>query len=185
MKTKFFLLLISAVVFLAAYSSVIAQAGMPQMGATDEIKALSWLVGEWDVASEFRMDPKQDWMKSTATAVYKYSVDGCVLEMDYTSDIMGMKYFGKLIETYDRKNKQYQAVWIDNMAARMSYTTGNKVADSTILSGIEKMPDGSEVISRVITYNETKTSFDWQIDMSNDGGKTFWTNGRAKYTKKK
>ncbi len=185
MKMKSFCMLILAVMLLAAYSSVVAQEGMPPMGAPDEIKALDWLIGEWDVVQEFKMDPSQDWIKSNATAVYKFSVDGSVLEMDYTSSMMGMSYVGKLVETYDRVNKQYQTIWVDNMAARMSYYTGNKVADSTILSGVEKMPDGSEVIARVLTYNETATSFNWHIDMSRDGGKTFLITGKAAYTKRK
>ncbi len=184
MKFRTCIMLIIAVMLLAAYSSVVAQNEMPPMGAPDEIKALNWLIGEWDVVQEFKMSPEADWMKSNATAVYSFSVDGCTLEMDYTSSMMGMKYVGKLVETYDRVNKQYQSIWTDNMAARMSYYTGHKVGDSTILSGIEKMPDGSEVVSRVLTYNETKTSFDWHIDMSHDGGKTFLISGKAKYTKK-
>ena len=158
---------------------------MPPMGAPEEIKSMNWLVGEWDVVADFRMDPNSDWMNSTATAVYTMSVDGCALEMIYTGNIMGMNFEGKLIETYDRLTKQYQSAWIDNMNARISYYTGYRSGDSTVLSGDEYFPDGTKYNSRVITFNETESSFEWHSETSTDGGKTFWLSGKALYTKKK
>lgn len=184
MKLRTFILLIFAVMLMAAYSSVVAQDEMPPMGAPDEIKALNWLVGEWDVDAEFLVSQEGDWDKSKATAIYSFSVDGCILEMAYTGNMMGMDFVGKLVETYDRKNKEYQSIWVDNMGARISYYTGNKVADTTILSGTDLMPDGSEAMSRILTFNETEKTFDWQYDLSTDGGKTYSIVGRAKYTKK-
>ena len=157
---------------------------MPEMGAPAELKAMAWMVGEWNVVADFRMEENSEWINSTATAVYKFSVDGCVLEMDYDSELMGMHFKGNLLETYDRLNKQYQSCWTDNMNGRISYYTGYRSGDSTILSGDEYFPDGTKYISRIITFNETDTSFEWHSETSNDGGKTFWLSGKAKYTKK-
>ena len=185
MKNRLIFVLLFAVMLISAYTSVAAQDEMPQMGAPDEIKEMSWLVGEWDVVADFRMDENSDWINSTATAVYSFSVDGCVLEMDYKSEMMGMKFQGNLLETYDRLTKQYQSCWTDNMNARISYYTGYRSGDSTVLTGDEYAPDGSKYTSRVITFNESPTSFDWHSETSYDGGKTFWLSGKAKYTKKK
>lgn len=184
MKMRTFCMLALAIMLVTANISVTAQDEMPQMGAPDEIKAKAWLVGEWDVIADFRMDDKSEWMNSTATAVYYFSVDSCVLEMDYTSQIMGMNFKGNLLETYDRILKEYQSVWTDNMNARISYYTGYRSGDSTVLSGDEYLPDGTKFLSKITTYNETKTSFEWKSETSSDGGKTFWVSGKARYTKK-
>lgn len=158
--------------------------GMPPMGPPEEMKELAWLTGEWDVAMSWRMTPDGEWMASKGVATYSMVLEGSTLQMEYSGSDMPMPFVGLMLQTYDRVAGHFQSVWVDNMSARMSYYTGNKEGEKMVLSGEEIMPDGSTALARVTTFNHTETSFDWTMEMSGDGGKTWWTSGKATYTKK-
>jgi len=188
MKKQMYVLLFAVLLLASGTVTIVAQEEehiMPPMGAPDEIKALGWMVGDWQVDQKWRMDPNSDkYESSAATATYYYSLDSCVLIMDYKSEMMGMKFEGRFFETYDRGSKMYQTIWIDNMGARMSYYTGNKEEAGMVYYGDDYMPDGTKAKFRVSVLNATEKSFDWHMDFSFDGGKTYINSGKAKYTKK-
>lgn len=182
-STMTVLMLITAFLVLGS-ATLLAQEGMPPMGATDELKDLKWLVGTWDVKQRFNMsDTGEAWVESTGTAVYSLTLDDCLLVMDYKSEMMGMSFEGRMYETFDRITQKYQTIWVDNMAARMSFYEGTKEGDKTVVGGQEITPDGKVVLARVTTYNETPSSFDWKMEMSYDNGATYITSGEATYTK--
>lgn len=161
------------------------EGAMPPMGAPDEIKEISWLAGEWDVKMSWVMAPGDtNWVSTDGFAEYSYSLDSCMLSMTFSSDFMGMPFNGVMYQTFDRHTNMFQTVWIDNMGARMSYYTGKNEGDSTVMSGNEIDETGKEVLGRITTYNETESKFDWKMEMSSDGGKTWWLSGKAVYTKK-
>jgi hypothetical protein len=162
---------------------------MPEMGAPKEMKDLAFLEGAWDVAAKFNMsmDGKtEQWMDSKAVATYSYILDGAAMQCTYNGDPMmpGMPAFkGFMLQMYDRETKQWQAVWTDNMGARAAIYTGAHTEGQTVLQGEDKM-GGMTMQSRVSTFNQTPTKFDWKMEMSMDGGKTWAVNGTAVYTKK-
>lgn len=160
------------------------QADMSSMGRPGEMKACDWLVGEWEVDQSFQMDPKDTtWTTSKGKAVYHYELDSCLLVMDFESEMMGIPFKGVMYETYDRMTKTFQTIWVDNMMGRMSYYTGINEENGMVVEGEDYNPDGSTVLARITIFNETPTSFDWKYEMSIDGGKTFYTTGKAHYTK--
>ncbi len=59
-----------------------------------------------------------------------------------------------------------------------------KEGDKTVLTG-EDIYKERKYISRISTYNETSISFDWKMEHSMDGGKTFMTSGMAHYTRRR
>ncbi|MFH2050780.1 MAG: DUF1579 family protein [bacterium] len=164
--------------------TLMAQDEMPPMGAPVEMKALAFLVGDWDAEMEWLMDTTQGWVKSTGTCTYSYILDSAAMKMDFKSEFMGMPFTGLAIETYDRESKVWQSTWIDNMGARTTIMTGTRGNNGSLFEGKE-LYQGKESHMRMFTSNETETSFDWKMEQSMDGGKTWMESGRAKYTKKK
>lgn len=163
--------------------------GMPEMGPPAEMKQLAFLEGTWDVASKFNMsmDPAQEqWVESKATAVYTYICDGAAMQCTYSGDPMmpGMPaMMGLMLQTYDRESKMWQATWVDNMSGRISLYTGTHDGTTTVLTGEDKM-GGMTWLTRITSYNETPTSFDWKMENSMDGGQTWAISGTSTYTKK-
>ena len=155
------------------------------MGAPEQMKDLEFLVGIWDVDMKFKMEENAtDWTETKGVATYSMDMNGCALRMVYESDFMGHDYVGQMVQCFDRETNKWQSIWVDNMAARISLYDGEKKGDSTIMTG-EDIYKGQKFISRISSYNETPDSFDWKMEHSLDGGKTFMTSGMAHYVKRK
>ncbi len=162
-----------------------ATAAMPEMGAPKEITEMAWIVGTWDVVMKSKWDPaSENWEEAKGTAIYSYCAGGSAIMMVYDSQAMGMPFAGFMLETYDRETKMWQAAWTDNFGARISTYTGKKENGKIVLSG-EDLFQGMKTITRMTTSNVTPTKFDWTMESSTDGGKTFFTAATAVYTKRK
>lgn len=159
----------------------------PQMvtGAPAQMKEIAYLEGNWDVDMQWQnMEDTTKWDNSKGICTYRYILDGCAMECLLTSDMSGIPVSGYMLTSYDREKSEWQSIWIDNMGSRMSFYTGNKNDGNMILIG-EEMWQGQKYLSRTVIFNETPTSFEWTMDNSYDGGKTWQTIEKAKYTKSK
>ena len=154
------------------------------MSAPEQMKDIEFLEGILDADMKIKMDENAtDWTEAKGVATYNMDMDGCAVRMVYKSEFMGQDYIGQMIQCFDRETGKWQSVWLDNMSARMSMYEGEKDGDKMVLTG-EDIYKGQKYISRISTYNETSTSFDWKMGHSMDGGKTFMTSGMAHYTKR-
>lgn len=159
---------------------------MPPMGAPPEMKELDFLEGDWTVAGKMKMDQGQpDWTDYTGTCTYKYIADGAAMYSKYVADepMMGMMYVGIGIQTYDRERKEWQFNWLDNMSGRQVMYTGTRVENGTVSTGSD-LWGGQTMDTRVTTWDEAPTSFEWKMEHSMDGGKSWWESMVATYTKK-
>ena len=163
-----------------------APEGMPQMGPPAEMKQIAGLVGVWDYVMMMKMDMASDTMeKMTGNITYAYILDGAAMSSQYEGDeMMGMKFKGFGIQTYDREMKRWQMTWTDNMSGRTSIYTGQHEADKTTVEG-EDMMGGQKMLTRITSFNEKPTTFDWKMESSMDGGKTWIVVGTATFTKRK
>jgi hypothetical protein len=169
-----------------AYADENQQGEMQDMevGAPEQMEDLAYLVGTWDVHMSWQdMEDTSKWEPSDAVCTYNYILDGCAIESDFTSDMMGKPFSGYMLLSYDRYNEQWQSLWIDTMGGKMSFYTGNMIDGKMVLTG-EETWQGQKYLSRTVIYNETPTSFDWTMDNSYDGGETWQTVGKATYTKR-
>lgn len=161
-----------------------APPAMPEMGPPKEIAELDWLMGTWDAAVKSRMDPSvEKWEESKAVAVYSKTAGGAAIMMNYTGDMMGMAFEGVMLQCYDKENKTWQVTWVDNTVGRISIYTGTVDKNQSMMQG-EDIWMGQRFISRMSTWNHKPTSFDWKMESSHDGGKTWYTNVTAVYTKR-
>jgi len=160
--------------------------GMPPMGPPEELKQVAYLVGTWDCAMKMKAEMTSDKMSdSKGSATYAYILEGAAITMAFDGEAMpGMKFKGYGIQTWDRENKCWQMTWTDNMSARTSLYTGQHTGDQTVFQGEDQMM-GMKYLSRISSFNEKPTSFDWKMEMSMDGGKTWMVMGTATYTKRK
>ena len=194
MKSKITLLMAIAIIAMMVVGVVAeekpagqgAPQGMPEMGPPAEMKQFANLVGTWDYVMMMKMDMASDSMtKMGGNVTYAYVLDGAAMTGSYDGDeMMGMKFRGFSIQTYDREMKRWQMTWTDNMSARTSIYTGQHEGDKTVVEG-EDMMGGQKWLSRITTFNEKPESFDWKMESSMDAGKTWMTVGTATYTKRK
>jgi hypothetical protein len=168
----------------AGDSTEAQDAATPPMGPPDEIKEMSFIIGDWDVAGKAMMDPTSEELSDyTATATYSYAAGGAAIRMDYKGQFMGMDFIGISYTCYDRESQEWQMTWVDNMSGRISLYTGQKTGGKTVVIGEDKY-QGQVGLSRMTTYDETETSFKWLAEYSKDGGKSWSKVMDAVYTKK-
>lgn len=156
---------------------------MPPMGPTDEIKAMGHLVGTWETTGKMRMDPTSEWIDYSGTSEYQWIAGGSALMSTFTSTMFGMPFIGHSVETYDRETKQYQTMWVDNMGARQSLYLGTMVDGKLVFMGEDTM-GGMTFKTRTTISNMKETSYDFMMEHSMDGGKTWFVGMDGKYTKK-
>ncbi|MDX9857972.1 MAG: DUF1579 family protein [candidate division Zixibacteria bacterium] len=179
------LVAVCAIVAVADDVPAQGEGGMPPMGPPEEIKNAAKIIGTWDVATKMKMDTAQvEWMEAPAVVTFSYFLDGGAIRMDYEMEMMGMPFKGFSISTYDRETKQWQEVWVDNMSCRLSMMTGTEENGVRIMTGTD-IWQGQEMLTKNTSYNFTDTSFDWTMESSVDGGKTWFTGMTATYTKRK
>jgi|GEM_PF-544857 len=165
-------------------SKEMTSAEMPPMGPPEEMKMLESVVGVYDVEQQWRMDPSsEEWETSTGVATYKMILDGAAMQHTFESQMMGMPYQGLGLIAFNRETGKWQQTWLDNMGAQISYYEGDYKDGQMVSSGEEKW-QGQTYLARITVYNMEPAGFDWKYEMSTDGGKTYYTSGKAHYSKR-
>jgi len=115
--------------------AVQAQEG-PKPGAEHEI--LKKMVGDWTLTMKF------GGMESKGTVNYKMVLGGLWLEGNLESELMGMKFTGKGLDTYDAGKKKYVGIWVDSMSTGPMVLEGDydKAKKTLTMSGTGPGEDG-------------------------------------------
>jgi hypothetical protein len=93
-----------------------------------EHERLKKLEGTWDTTL------KAGGMENKGTVKYKMELGGLWLVGSLNSDLSGMKFSGKSLETYDAKKKKYVSYWFDSMGTTALVMEGNYDKDDKTLT---------------------------------------------------
>lgn len=156
-------------------------AAMPQMGPPQELQQLAKMVGTWNYAGEMRMSPEAQWTPHTAASVNSLACGGAVLQTEFTSSMMGMEMKGLSLTAYDRETGKWQAIWTDNIAARISFYEGDFKEGKLVVSGQDKM-QGQTMYTRTTYFEITDTTHKFTMENSTDG-QTWFVSMQGTYTK--
>lgn len=157
--------------------------GMGQMGAPKEMDAVKMLAGDWTVNFKYRGSAEMPWQETQATNMNTLALDGACLVSDFRGSMMGMPMKGMNLLSYNRNTKMWEGVWVDNLNATLSYLEGPMTDGAIVLTGEESMA-GQTFSTRITQFNMTADSYDWKMEMSMDGGKTWTEMATAKYMRK-
>ncbi len=161
-----------------------AEHATPEPGPPKESAERDWMIGTWDVVMKNRMDPStENWTESKGVAVYTKVAGGAAIKTDFTSTMMEMPFEGLSLTCYDRELRQWQTTWVDNMSGRISLYTGKCDKSGSVFQG-EELWMGQKSLSRLSSVNKSATAFDWKMESSMDGGKTWAVMMTASYTKR-
>jgi hypothetical protein len=93
-----------------------------------EHKLLSKQVGAWTTTL------KAGDMENKGTVTFKMELGGLWLVGSLESDLGGQKFYGKSMDTYDPRKKQYVSVWFDSMSTTPLTMEGNYGKDRKTLT---------------------------------------------------
>lgn len=109
-----------------AAPAVSAQPEIPKPGP--EHAVLKALEGTWDTTMKFPGG------ESKGTVVYKMELGGLWLSSKLESDLMGAKFHGHGMDTYDAAKKKYTSVWFDSMSTTPMMMEGTYDKDKKTLT---------------------------------------------------
>lgn len=130
-----------------------------------------WL-GSWDITSA-----GQPAGTNTITREYDGAV---IMERFVGSAETGLN--GMSVSVFNRNTGRWQQTWVDNKGAYLDFT-GEFSDGKMILSRRTTLQD-KDVVQRMVWFNITPDSFDWNWDRSEDDGKTWKTVWPLHYTRK-
>ncbi len=139
-----------------------------------EASQLDFWVGDWDLYSA-------DTLTGNNT-IYKV-MDGCTVQENFSNARSG--YLGKSWSVYSPLAKQWQQTWVDNEGGYIALTGKFEDGKMMLATGARKLPGGKEIISRMVYYNISKDSFDWDWQATTDAGATWNSNWKIHYVRKK
>jgi hypothetical protein len=156
---------------------------MPPMGPPEELKTVAFLQGDWDVDVQVRMTPDGEWQNSKGSASITLVLDGCAQRQEFEGTMMGMPFKGEETLTYNRETKQFESFWMDSMSAHMAVSKGGWQGDKFVMTGKDMMM-GQQYMMRNSFTKGDPNEVQWDMDMSTDNGKTWFTTMKMTYKKK-
>lgn len=94
-----------------------------QAAAPDEHhREMARLAGEWDASVKMWMDPAAPPMESKGRAVNRVIFGGRYIEGEFTGEMMGAPFEGKMTWAYNKLSGKYESTWIDNMGTGIAFS---------------------------------------------------------------
>jgi hypothetical protein len=165
MRRIWFLVLLAAGIFVVTHSA----AGDPPLpAATDAAtlqklaapgehhQRLDALAGKWKLAVKWRAAPNDKWTPSQGTAEYQWILGRRFLQESFQYEMGGQSLEWLGVYGYDNYQKQFTAVWVDNMGTNTEFATTQYDAQAkafTFLGEQDDPPTGG------------KRKFKWIITM--------------------
>ncbi len=92
-------------------------------------------------------------------------------------------YTGKSWSVYNPNSKMWQQTWVDDKGRYISLT-GGMTDGKMILNTPERTTPSGKMQSRMIFYNISANSFDWDWQSSTDEGAAWKSNWKIHYKRK-
>ena len=154
-------------------NDIIAHTASAKPCSANECKQFDFWIGEWNLTYNDT---------SHATNRITKEMDGCLIH-EHFNDPQN-KYIGESWSVYNPQKKIWQQTWVDNQGGYIALTGEFKDGKMVLNTALQLMPDGTKKQSRMVYYNITQNSFDWDWEATTDEGKTWTNNWRIHYKRK-
>ncbi|HCR69821.1 MAG TPA: hypothetical protein DIW23_00125 [Anaerolineae bacterium] len=158
-----------------------------QTGAPEEIKKLHILIGNWNVEFQTRLSENDSFVTYQVKSSIVSILGGAFLQEQIVIPASNGKVELMGILGYDRYRNVYRFSWLDDTYAVFDIHEGNwegdKLVVNNLCSGTTFRFQGQEIFSGMTWRDITKDSFTMESNLSFDGGKTWFTQAIANYTR--
>ncbi|MEO6637857.1 MAG: hypothetical protein ABIN25_06250 [Ginsengibacter sp.] len=162
-----------ALIILFALSSNAQNLNIQKPCSAPEASQFDFWVGEWDLT----------WNDTShGTNRIQKIMDGCSVNENFYYP--AMKYSGSSWSVYNLQLKLWQQTWVDNQGGYIALSGKFENNEMILATEPRKLPNGKDIISRMVFYNITLASFDWRWESNKDNGTTWQTNWLIHYKRK-
>ncbi len=107
-------------------------------------------------------------------------LDDCVIMENFDGN-PGIDFTGKSFSVYNQKTKTWQQTWVDSQAGYMLFT--GRIQDDKMILSREVETKKGKVLQRMVFFNITEDSFDWNWEASVDDGMNWQLNWQIHYSR--
>jgi hypothetical protein len=160
-------------------------AWMAAMTPGEHHQKLAPMIGEWDAAARFWMDPEGQPMEGTGTAKMQWVLGNRYVRQDFNGTFMGMPFEGIGHTGYDNVKKKYVGTWMDSMSTSIMYEEGEYDAGSGLITMRSTYldPMGREIKGRSTVKLDGADTMVFTM-YSTEPGKPEFKAGEITYTRK-
>lgn len=166
-------LLISLLISVCLPTITNAQTAPSKPCSAPECGQFDFCVGEWELTYNDTVH--------AANSITK-DMGGCVVHEHFGDP--ANKYHGESWSVYSPKWKIWQQTWVDDQGAYIALKGNFKDGKMLLLTDPATLPDGSTIQNRMVYYNITATTFDWDWESTTDQGKIWKNNWHIHYKRK-
>ena len=164
--------------------------GPAEYGAPSQIQKLHSMIGEWEVQFESREGPEESFNSyQTASSIIPL-LKGAFFQEQLalpTSSGQSLELVGLL--GYDRYREIYRFAWLDKKYAIFDVHEGQWENETLVVDNLRSATTfrfgDLEFYSRMIWREITADGFMLESDLSMDGGKTWFTQAKGLYFRKR
>lgn len=107
-------------------------------------------------------------------------LDDCVIAENFDGN-PGIDFTGKSFSVYNKRKKIWEQTWVDSQGSYLLFTGG--MNDNKMILSREVETKKGTVEQRMVFYNISDKSFDWNWEASLDNGMTWKLNWQIHYTR--
>jgi Protein of unknown function (DUF1579) len=138
--------------------------------ASVEAQRLSFLTGEWNVKSRFRLSPEpQKGEETQARSRISYLFENCLMIEQFEGTRLDHNFRATGMYAYNRFSKQYEWVGADSEHGVLTLYTGALSGNDFLLESIVEISGQRILLRRVLTKNPAG-GFEIRYQRSSDGG---------------
>src|SRR5262249_40821397 len=147
-----------------------------------EREAIDFMIGDWNVDANVRLEDGT-WEHTSATSQIKPDLSGCLLSERFAGTRAGHMFTALALMAFNNTSKKLQRLWSDSEHGLLVTYEGNRTGNELIME-TEILIEGKSVKLRNAYLQISETSFSIESGRSTDGGKTWITVTRLRYTRK-
>jgi hypothetical protein len=170
--------LLLVIIIFVLVGIMVAGQDQPRPCSAAEARQFDFWVGTWDLEWTDAEGKKQ-----TGTNVINKILGGCVIEENF-STAGEQPYLGKSHSLFDVKSGMWKQTWVDSGGEYLDFV-GAFRDEKMMLWREFTAREGKTVKQRMIFSNIQADSFDWNWESSTDAGKTWKTNWKIFYKRRK
>jgi hypothetical protein len=138
-----------------------------------EASQFDFWVGSWTLYSADTV--------TGSNTIYKV-MDGCTVQENFENPKTA--YSGKSWSVYNPATKTWQQTWVDNQGGYIDLTGKFEDGKMTLFTQTRTLPNGKQQQFRMLYSNISDKSFDWDWDVTTDGGASWKPGWHIHYVRK-
>ncbi len=176
---RFYNIYILLIVWLMTLGPPVEQQANVQQGAGEcasvEAQRLSFLTGEWEVRSKFRLSREPEkWEETQARSKIDYLFENCLLLEQFEGTRQGRALRATAMYAYNRTSKKYEWVGADSEHGFLTLYTGSLSGNDLVLESAVEI-SGQRILLRRVLTKKSAGGFEIRYQRSTDGGRTWDT----------